>query len=248
MKSVLCVYPFPLSRSHWGGSGHSASLLLPWMRNDMFCQLLMWLRLESLCCLVIWWCPGGELVAYLRPGRLGHVHYKLQMNSSTCCLNLRSGGCFFTLLNITLPFWKASELRFSLELLMSSHCLRMQSRAWQWRWPTASQERIGPVDGSVTCASLMPSISKQRCNLGHTERVQETAEWWKLHLEHLKHPRSLNIYDIISFISEITKREMGSGKDLKPLCPYVYICIIVINIYTIIVVIVLFLVSITVKS
>lgn len=128
--SILCVCLFPLSQSHWGGSGRSASLLLPWMRNDMFCQLLMWLRLELLCCLVIWWCPGGELVAYLHPGWLGHVHYKLQMNSSTCSLNSRSGGCFFTLLNIILLFWKALELRFRLELLMSSHCLRMQSGVW----------------------------------------------------------------------------------------------------------------------
>lgn len=136
--SAPCVDPFPLSLSPvldpTGTVPAVPSLLLPWIRNDMFCQLLMWRMLESLCCHVIWRCPDGELVAYfLRPSRLGNVDCKLEMNSSTCCR-----GCFFALLNIILPFWKAFELRFSLELLMPSHYLRMPSRAWQWRWPAAS--------------------------------------------------------------------------------------------------------------
>lgn len=155
---------------------------------------------QYLCCFLEWgmtcfvssWCgswwnrfavlsfddvPVGELVAYLRPGWLGLVHYKLQMYSSTCCLNSRSGGCFFTLLNIILPFWKALEL--SLELLMSSRCLRKQSRAWQWRWPAASVRK--EQTGWWIC-NLCQSISKQRCKLlrrcTHTQRVRQFASFW----------------------------------------------------------------------
>lgn len=121
------------SWSHWDGSGRSlpaVALNKEWHVLSALDVVDAGITLLSCHLMMSRWGISG---IFLCPSRLGNVDCKLEMNSSTCCR-----GCFFTLLNIILPFWKAFELRFSLELLMPSHYLRMLSRAWQWRRPAAS--------------------------------------------------------------------------------------------------------------